>query len=179
MFFSPPPPTHHPHSIPSSHRKGSLRGHLGFSLNPWQVDRTHPSSTRIQILIRKIKSKRWSRWTDRQTGRETARWREAMTNPHPLIYVSPHPHQPAGGRTGMRRRWKGGMNREKKNWKDRVGLHKTNPRPACDWHLVTVTSSYRLCHTQQTHKHTDESALAKAYASLSSLHRVTFHQCSI
>lgn len=54
-FFT--PPTYYLHSIPSSHSIGSPRGHLGFSLYPWLVERTHPSSTRMQILNRKIDSK--------------------------------------------------------------------------------------------------------------------------
>lgn len=176
------PPTHHPHSIPSSHHTASLRGHLGFSLNPWLVETTHPSSTRIQILIRKIDSTGESGLTHRQTDREKGRWRAARTGPHPLIYVSALPHQQAGGLTGIKRRCKGGMNRgEERKMKGRSWLSwKTNRRPVCDWHLVIVTSSSCLCHTQQTHKWISPGkglwlAVISASRHLSSAFHITFH----
>lgn len=121
------PPTHYPRSIPSSHHIGSLRGHLGFSLDLWLLEETHPSSTRIQILNGKVDSRTLERQTNRKMERKKDMTRGQDDPPLPHL----HPHQHAGGMTGIKRRWNGEMNRGQK-WKDRSWLLQNKP-PPCLW----------------------------------------------
>lgn len=126
------------------------------------LEETHPSSTRTQILDRETDSRRIEKThtqTDRQTGRVRGEgdhkkkrdMRRGRDDPHTLIYNPSACRWKDGNKEGgEKRETNGGQGR--KNERTRVGAYKTNPRPARDWHLVTVTSSSRPRHTRQTHR---------------------------
>lgn len=168
------PPTHYPRSIPSSHHIGSLRGHLGFSLDLWLLEETHPSSTRIQILNRKVDSRTLERQTNRKMEIKK-RYEERPRRP-PAPSFTP----PSACRWNDRNKEEMNRGQRRKNERTGVGFYKTNPHPVCDWHLVTVTSSSRLCHTRQTHRWISPGiglwhSVIFASCHLSSAFHITFH----
>lgn len=172
-YFS-PSPTYYPCSIPSSHHTGSLRGHPGFGLDAG-------GNTPILHKDRETDSRGLKRQTNRKVewgGREKEKKRYEE---RPATTPTPSFTPPSACRWNDGNK-EGGENREtnrgqrRKNERTGVGAYKTNPRPARDWHLVTMTSSSRPpSHSTDTQMNQPWRRLHRA---LSSLHRVTFHQRS-